>query len=202
MRSGVFNQLFIQYLNDQKAWSDQRLSFKPYSLRSLRHPSALWCGSPTNALIQPVSHRRACACCETIGLKGIMWMEEGQWTISTQMDQTIKLSGNVQNMCTLLEYTTRHPLKYITSALFLNYHRFNWSVCEGYSMRYLWWEIMNNTCVLLKGGCNCTLTADSFQHAWKWPIKDCKCILYLTSFWHSDPKVCPNLSCKGHTLYL
>lgn len=28
IRSGVFNQLFIQYFNDQSAWGDQRLGFE------------------------------------------------------------------------------------------------------------------------------------------------------------------------------
>lgn len=60
IRSGVFNQLFIQYFNDQSAWGDQRLGSRLHCLCSLRHPSVLWCGSPTNALILSITLSQAC----------------------------------------------------------------------------------------------------------------------------------------------
>lgn len=60
IRSGVFNQLFIQYFNDQSAWGDQRLGSRLHCLCSLRHPSVLWCGSPTNALILSITLLQAC----------------------------------------------------------------------------------------------------------------------------------------------
>lgn len=41
IRSDVFNQLFIQYFNDQSAWGDQKAWFELHCFCSLRQPSVL-----------------------------------------------------------------------------------------------------------------------------------------------------------------
>lgn len=172
IRSDVFNQLFIQYFNDQSAWGDQKAWFELHCFCSLRQPSVLWCGSPTNALILSITLSHGL---HVGALKPLAWeayiSREGHWPIHTKEKNkpcTFMISSSQTTILNVIWIWDNHRSP--SQIPHVHYNIFNWLA------RSLTWrmchEMLNKT---LLGEETTLWWQPQVKSCFKWPVSGCKC---------------------------